>query len=402
MRIGMLLDNSFPPDSRVENEAVSLINAGHEVFLFSLCFKNLQPLQETINGIKVRRYPANKLIYKLSALAYSFPGYHALIKPKIRHFLNENKIESLHIHDMMIAQAAFDVNKEFKLPVVLDLHENRPEIMRHYPWVNDWKGRLLVRRSRWAKMQTEFIKKADRVIVVTEEAVQQAIFETGISNRKIIAVPNTITPDIYFNYPIKQEVIDRFRDKFAVLYLGDTGLRRGTDLAIEAVAILKRTIPNVHLILVGKSKEDFILKNLAEKLGVAEEVSFEGWQDVSLFPSYTLASEVCISPLVRNLHHDTTYANKIFQYMAMSRPIVVSDCPPQVRVAEEEQCGLVHQAGNAQDLADKILELYRNSELRQTMGCNGQKAVRERYNWQQTSRDLIEMYNALALEFKLI
>ena len=60
MKIGMILDKTFPPDPRVENEAIEIINAGHEVFLFCLKYGN-ELKEETINGIKVKRYPSNQL-----------------------------------------------------------------------------------------------------------------------------------------------------------------------------------------------------------------------------------------------------------------------------------------------------------------------------------------------------
>ena len=60
MRIALFLDQSFPPDSRVENEAHSLVEAGHEVHLFSLNFKKLSPARETVNGIQVHRIKAGK------------------------------------------------------------------------------------------------------------------------------------------------------------------------------------------------------------------------------------------------------------------------------------------------------------------------------------------------------
>ena len=79
MRIGMILDKTFPPDPRVENEAISLINEGHEVFLFCLKYhKNAGDV--LIKGIQVKRYQSNKLEYKLSALAYTFPFYTNLMK----------------------------------------------------------------------------------------------------------------------------------------------------------------------------------------------------------------------------------------------------------------------------------------------------------------------------------
>lgn len=82
MKIGMLLDTTYPPDSRIDNEASFLISCGHEIHLFNLNYKNL-PGREEFRQIKVYRYPAGKLVYKLSALAYDWPFYHQLIKKKL-------------------------------------------------------------------------------------------------------------------------------------------------------------------------------------------------------------------------------------------------------------------------------------------------------------------------------
>ena len=87
MKIGMILDASFPPDPRVENEAVSLVNAGYEVFLFCLKY-NQEKSSENINGIQVKRYHSNKIEYKLSALAYTIPTYTFLMKKKVHQFIS--------------------------------------------------------------------------------------------------------------------------------------------------------------------------------------------------------------------------------------------------------------------------------------------------------------------------
>ncbi|MBT7816064.1 MAG: glycosyltransferase family 1 protein, partial [Polaribacter sp.] len=123
MRIGMILDAPFPPDPRVENEAVSLIKAGHQVFLFCLKYNN-EKTSEVINEIQVKRYNSNKLEYKLSALAYTVPCYTSLMSWKIEQFIKDTKVEALHIHDIRIAQAVFNVNKKYNVPIILDLHDN--------------------------------------------------------------------------------------------------------------------------------------------------------------------------------------------------------------------------------------------------------------------------------------
>ncbi len=394
MRIAMFLDTNFPPDSRVENEAVSLINEGYEVFLFSLSYKPYRLQQESVNGIKVHRYQASKLIYKLSALVYSFPFFSLLIKSKINHFVETVKPDVLHIHDMPLAETVFKVNKKYELPVILDLHEDRPEIMKFYPHLQKFPGNVLISPAKWAKKQIELMKKADRVVLVTEEAKEKFSALHQELNTKITVVPNTINPDIFYNYPINQSILERFKPNPMILYVGDTGLRRGTDTAIKAMPFVLKEYPYAQLVFVGKNSEDSMLHNLVDKLGLKKNVIFEGWQDVSLFPSYIKAATICISPLKRNPHHDTTYANKIFQYMAMGKPVVVSNCPAQQHVIEEEECGLVHKAENERELAEELIALLSSEALANQLGNRGKKAVEEKWNWDKTSKGLLNLYNS--------
>jgi glycosyltransferase involved in cell wall biosynthesis len=196
MRIGMILDAVFPPDPRVENEAVSLVKAGHEVFLFCLHYGQ-QKQSEVINGIEVKRYLSNTLEYKVSALAYTIPLYTFLMKRKIRQFIKENEVEVLHIHDIRIAGAVFGVNKKYKLPTVLDLHENRPEIMRFYPHLLRFPGKYVISSKKWKNKEEEFIRKATTVIVVTSEAKDEIKKRLPIDTDKIVEVPNTVRQSFY-------------------------------------------------------------------------------------------------------------------------------------------------------------------------------------------------------------
>ena len=394
IRIGMLLDQDFPPDSRVENEAFSLIAAGFEVYLFSLAYRKV-PTDETWNGIKIRRYKANKLLFKMSALAYDFPYYHGKVSKMIERFIGDNDITALHIHDIVLAKAAFMANRKYQLPVTLDLHENRPVIMQFYPHLKKFPGKWLINIARWEKEQKALLQKADKVVLVTEEARDEAVKSAGISPEKVVVVPNTIHPDIFLKYTIDQKLLDRFKNGYNLVYVGDTGLRRGTADVINALPAILEEIPEARLILVGKSTQDVYLKELAVAIGVNDQVYFEGWQDVSLFPSYIQVADVCLSPIHRNLHHDTTFANKLFQYMAMGKPVLASDCPPQVRVIEEESCGLIHKGGDANDIARQVVALAKNEKEALAMGNRGKQAVFSKYNWNLTSRELIRHYQAV-------
>ncbi|MEN8187391.1 MAG: glycosyltransferase family 4 protein [Bacteroidota bacterium] len=390
----MILDKTFPPDPRVENEATALINSGHQVFLFCLKYKDEQD-SEVINKIYVKRFISSMLEYKLSALAYTFPFYTNLMEKKISQFLSENKIETIHIHDIRIAEAVFKANKKFNLPVVLDLHDNFPEVMKEYPHLQKFPGKQLISPKKWKIKEEEFIAKADKVITVSNEFIDEVVVRTNIDNDKIVLVPNTVSKSFYKNAVINDKIIQKYKDNFVILYLGDTGLRRGLQTAISSIQNLKLKIQNLKLVIVGQNTTDPVLKRQVRNLGLDNFVDFEGWQDVSLFPSYIQASDICISPLNRSVQHDVAYANKLFQYMSFAKPVLVSDAIAQKNLVEKTKSGLVHKEKNAEDLANKVLELYQNSKLRVELGENGKKFIEDEFVWEKVSGNLIEIYKEL-------
>ena len=390
----MILDQPFPPDPRVENEAVTLIEKGHEVFLFCLSYEGKSG-EEIINHIQVKRYASSQREYKLSALAYTVPFYTYRLTKKIRDFIQKFKPDVLHIHDMRIAGAVFKANRNFQLKTVLDLHENRPEIMRFYPHLQKFPGKYVISLKTWKRKEEEFIKKASKVIVVTEEAADEIVQRVKISKEKIIVVPNSVRTSFYQQTNFDTFILEKYKDHFVVLYVGDTNIRRGLLTAIEASAELSEKIKNFKLVIVGSNTTDTLLKKRVAELDLQMYVDFEGWKDLSLFPSYIKSSDVCISPLDRNLHHDTTYANKIFQYMSYEKPLVVSNALAQERIVLQSGSGRIHEEKNSKDFADKVLELYDNPDLSKQLGRSGKKFIENQFSWEITSQALIDMYHEL-------
>ncbi|WP_272150391.1 glycosyltransferase family 4 protein [Tenacibaculum aiptasiae] len=391
MRIGMILDKIFPPDPRVENEAIELINKGHEVFLFCLTYTN-QKKEEEVNQITVKRYKSNKLEYKLSALAYTIPLYSILMEKKISHFLNETRIEAIHIHDMVIAEAVFKANKKLELPIVLDLHENRPEIMKFYPHLKRFPSNVLISHKKWKEKEETFIKKANRVIVVTKDAKEEIVERTKIDSSTISVVPNTVRSSFYEKAQI-EITENKKKDNFVLLYIGDTGERRGLRTVVRSLPKLAKDIKNIKLVIVGKVTNE--LKLEVDKLKITNYVDFQGWQNESTFVKYIQESDVCLSPLHRNIHHDTTYANKLFQYMSLGKPLIVSNATAQKKLVEEYNTGLVHKEKDVEDFENKVLELYNNPLLREKLGKNGKGFVQNEFTWDKTSKELINLYAGL-------
>lgn len=390
----MILDGAFPPDPRVENEALFLLDHGFNVCL--LCFDNMgnAPVYESVQGIHVHRIRVSPFILKLSALAYTLPFYHLYLGKRIHDFIREQEPDALHIHDMQVARSVFRANRGFDLPVVLDLHENRPEIMKYYRHVRSVLGRLTISPGRWKKFERKYILKAERVIVVTNEARDHYLGRIETDPQKFHVVPNTVRKAFFTEYTIEENITRKYSNSFTVLYIGETGMRRGIDIMINALPLVKDKIPEIKLVIVGKSSSDQVYRDMITHLDLGDYVDLVGWQDPSLFQSYIKASALGTCPIHKNIHHDTTYANKIFMYMAFGKPVIVSDCEAQANMVEKYQCGLVFQDRNVKDFAEKLVSIYSDGEY-EKMALNAQKAVGGELYWELRAGELKNLYNTL-------
>ncbi|MCP4713259.1 MAG: glycosyltransferase family 4 protein, partial [Planctomycetes bacterium] len=130
---------------------------------------------------------------------------------------------------------------------------------------------------------------------------------------------------------------------------------------------------------------------LAGNLGIAKQVTFTGFEPFAKLPTYIRLSDVCLIPHISTLHIETTMPNKIFQFMMLGKPVVVSSTRPMMRIVRDAQCGLIFEVQNSESLAEKILEL-KDAGLRRQFGEKGKQAVEDRYNWQITVQALLDLY----------
>jgi len=85
----------------------------------------------------------------------------------------------------------------------------------------------------------------------------------------------------------------------------------------------------------------------------------------------------------------------MFQYSLFGKPILVSDCEPQVRIIRADKSGLVHRSDDPDEMVKQILYLKNHPEEARRMGENGRQAVLEKYNLMAGSKELIALYNDL-------
>lgn len=391
MKILAILEHNFPPDVRVEQEIRTLTAAGHQVFLLASSKTKNPPIEKSGN-FEIHRVYQSPLMLKFSALALSLPFYFSFWRKHIRQFLKNQKVDLIHLHDLPLASVVYQLGKEFHLPVIFDFHENRPEIMKLYAHTNTPMGKLLISKNKWENYQSKFSGLADRLILVTPEARLDYQKRYGVKANTTYVVPNYADIDFLNSFQTNAKITDKYKNKFMLVYFGDTGLRRGTGTIIEAARMLKENTV-FHFVIIGRSKEQDHLKEKIAEYGL-KNVDLTGYINFSEIISYISASKIGLCPFLRNLHHDTTYANKMFQMMYFGKPLIVSDCPAQAHVVEKENCGLVFEAGNARQLADSILKLYNDPRLLSEMGKRARESVIREYNTKNGNQALLDLYKS--------
>jgi len=410
-RIGMVLDQPFPPDARVEREAVALVEAGFEVHLLCMARETDHFREEVYRGIVLHRVLPEETFYPvpMTGLKTRLP-YLGVFRNISRflwnidlewqalmdQFIREQKIEALHIHDLRLVNTGLSLAERYNIPLVADLHENYPALMEMMKGKTD-PERGARQRERWEQIERDGVHDADRVLVVIEEAKDRLVAK-GIVPEKITVVPNTVDADKFEQAPIDAEVIRQYKNAFLLTYVGHINSpHRGIHTVLEAMGALKGEIPELRFVAAGPVRDAYgeTLKAIIDRYGLADRVDFTGWLDETQFVSYIEAADVCLCPHLVTDHTESTFPNKVYLYNLLKKPVIASSCKPLERYIADSGGGITFESGNAADLADKIRILYNNATLRKTLGDNGRRAVLDRYHWRHSAGRVVDVYRSL-------
>jgi len=405
MHIGMVLIKSrpYPPDVRVDKEIGSLCEAGHEVFVFARTMGTERPGREALIPEKawVDRYDLPKLgaIPRFrSDVTFRYPEWEGYLA----RFITENRIDVLHVHNLLHIPLALRVAEEFGLPLVADLHENQPAAFRVYrrdmPFLRRMGNALAKNDTLYRWMEARVLRRCKKILVVVPEAAER-LERIGIPCSDIVVVGNTEDETTFPLSRTEDRQHPAIRDgasSWTVSYIGNLGPHRGIDTMLKAIPLLSDRIPGFRFLVVGargKGREQVL--DQASRLGIRKEVEVLEWVPFEQVCGYILSSRVGIIPHNDFEHTQTTVPHKLFQIMLCQRPVLVSSCRPLRRIVEETGAGIVFRADDPRDLADKLLWMHAHQSALKEMGIRGRKAALGPYAWKRDASRLTRVYQAL-------
>jgi glycosyltransferase involved in cell wall biosynthesis len=395
MKILMVLNEEFPPDYRVEKEAISLQKSGHEILI--LCYTTQKNISrnKTYKGIRLRRFKINKkLRKKLHALYLVLPFYKWIWKHQLKKTLKKESFDVIHVHDLPLTDIAVNLKEKFGYKLVCDQHEYYSNWIGQNAHLNTGIGKIVNKLSNWKKYEKKNLLKADLVVTIEEPLRQEYINEIGIDPSKITITPNA--PDKKFqNAPVDQTIINHYKKNFVVFYSGGIDIMRGIDTAIKALPILSKAIPEIKIVLAGKIWKNINPIDRAKELGVEQYLDFVGWIPVYTLPSYIAASDICfhIPPVLRK-ETNKTVATKIYQYIVIGKPIICGQAKMMKNLVLKNKIGMSIKENDPDDFAKKVIFLYKNKNLRKEYEQNSIK-ISDKYLWDNSAQKLIEKYKNL-------
>lgn len=297
-------------------------------------------------------------------------------------FLSRPDLVFATVPPLPVGLAGYLLSRRYRVPFVFEMRDL---------WVEFASILGEVRQTRmlnYARRLEHFLlEKADRVVVVTQ-GYKDHLIHRGISADKIGVVTNGVDPDVFKPGPKQNWVREEYHlaDKFVVTYAGNMGLAQQVDTLVKAAKKLQ-TDPRIKFFLIGEGVERPKLQTLAENMGL-ENVIFVPQQPRDRVVDFLSASDALVVILRNDPLFHITIPSKVFDCLAMGRPILIGVDGEARRIVEEAGAGLYFSPDDPELLARLIKKLADDPEMAWKYGRNGRKAAIEIYNSDERARQL--------------
>ena len=299
-----------------------------------------------------------------------------------------------HVHNMpnLLVFAPL-IQKIHGAKIILDIHDPMPEVFQSKYGLarTHWLSRLLY-VEEW--LSTRFAT----AIITANHAFKDMLTARGCREDKIAVVMNA--PDERFeNQPGDKPLNLASRDGFHVLYIGTLAERYGIELAMRAVAKLKRDgeIPGLRFSIIPKivTEGPYLerLMAVAETLDLGESFHFLEPVPLDSMPEVIKSADLIIYTPLPDVHMDVALSLKIPEAIAVGRPIVASRLSVHLRYFGEDTLYLF-EPGNVDDCAAKILDVFRDPDgAKRRIECA--RAKLDAFAWPKQERIYLDLVSKL-------
>ncbi|MDO5652833.1 MAG: glycosyltransferase family 4 protein [Brachymonas sp.] len=339
--------------------------------------------------VRTPEYEGNDGGRMLNMLAYT---WRAFLRRTTQDLPRPDVVMGSSVHPFAAVTAVF-LARRFKVPFVFEVRDLWPQTLVDM-------GRLKEKAlMTWVlrKLELWLYRRAARIIVLLPRAWEY-ITPLGIPKERVVWLPNGVDLSLF---PRMESARVQGTSAFTLMYFGAHGQANGLDNVLQAMKYVQQRQEGrqIYLRMIGDGPLKPSLMAQAAEMGL-NNVSFEAPVPKSQIPVLATQADAFVIAVLDlpNLYRYGISMNKLFDYLAAERPIIMSSNAVNNPV-NEAQAGLTVAPGKPDQLADAILKIASMPlEERQRMGHAGRKYVEENHGFQQLSARLATVLEEVCAE----
>jgi glycosyltransferase involved in cell wall biosynthesis len=339
---------------RILLESLGMIKRGHRVVIAASPRSHISA-QAPKHGVEVVRF----FFQKKNPLSFW----------KMASLIDREKIEIVNTHsssDSWIASLAARLSRR-KPQIIRTRHLSTP-----------------ISKSVWSRLIYNKLPAA--IITTGEEIRRRMIQDNGFDPAKIFSMPTGIDLDRFD----PEKITPAFQKKgFTVGMIGVLRSWKGHQFFIQAVPLILKALPQTLFYIIGDGPRLQHIKALIQNLALENRIFMLGHRED--IPELLSSLDVLVHPSTAN----EGVPQAILQALAMRKPVIASDVGAIREVIIHGQTGILIPPQETQDIADRVVDLFKNPVLRERLGNEGQRMVRDSYSLERMLDRIEELYARL-------
>lgn len=327
---------------------------------------------------------------------------HILVPKNGKKLKDYEVVDNINIHRVenyyIIPFAVRAIVKKYKIDLICT-HNPRPTFFAKLSFIKNIPFILEVHTIHKLPILKEFLNRfnyprSDKIITLSKSSRNFIIKNYHVLPNKIEIIYNGYNFSAKYNkkkyFSIKQKY-DLNDDDIIVGYIGTFHKFQGVEYFIKSLPFVKKNHKNIKVLIVGDGPLCIYLKNIAKSLKISKDIIFTGTILPTDIQYYYKLIDIFVIPRPSMLATETAVPLKLMEAMAIGKAIVATNVGGLTEMLEDKEDALIVNAGNEKAIAEAIITLINNSELRKKLVKNAMHKA-SKFTWESSSQKLFNIY----------
>lgn len=317
-----------------------------------------------------------EILFEIMEISYNFVAH-----KKAKKLAHTKKISFIYERFAFFSWVGMSLAKRLRVPFFLEVNYTT-----YTPLIRK-RTKLFLPLAR--HIEKKALHRAEAIFVVSSFLKRQ-LMKLGISEHKIHLTPNAVAEDIFKRNFDSKEIKDKYRLKDTIVlgYAGGFYHWHGVDLLLKAVKDIEHKYKNLSIFLIGEGPAKNQLKDLHGALGLKSRLIMPGEVAHRDLPAYLDVMDICVLPDSNNYGSPV----KIFEYMAMGKPVLAPDLDTVTDIIADKVNGILFRPKDYTALGKAIELLLGNKELYAKISLAAKEKILTHHLWSNNVEKILETY----------